>query len=106
MSAPARLIENAACLLPYCRVWKGDDTIPVEALRPGEMLRCGMEEARVKSVRTLQPRVRSLVTITYAADDLEGFLTLTDDHALQVRCGQRRCQSGSNRYLLSGLRRR
>ena len=85
MSAPARLIENAACLLPYCVVWKGDDTIPVEALRPGEMLRCGMEEARVKSVRTLQPRVRSLVTITYAADDLEGFLTLTDDHALRVR---------------------
>jgi hypothetical protein len=48
-----------------------------------------MEEARVKSVRTLQPRVRSLVTITYAADDLEGFLTLTDDHALKVRRGCR-----------------
>ena len=29
--------------------------------------------------------MRHLVTITYAAaDDLEGFLTLTDDHALQL----------------------
>jgi hypothetical protein len=62
----------------------------VETLRPGEMMRCGVAEARVKSVRTLQPRVRHLVTITYAAaDDLEGFLTLTDDHALQVRRGCR-----------------
>jgi len=61
----------------------------MKTLRPGEMFRCGMAEATVKSVRTLQPRVRNLVTITYAVDDLEGFLTLTDDHALQVRRGSR-----------------
>ena len=60
----------------------------VETLRPGETLRHGMAEATVKSVRTLQPRVRNLVTITYVTfEGLEGFLTLTDDHALQVRRG-------------------
>ena len=86
-SAPARLVENVACLLPDCHIWTGDFSTSMKTLRPGEMFRCGMAEATVKSVRTLQPRVRNLVTITYAVDDLEGFLTLTDDHALQVRCG-------------------
>jgi hypothetical protein len=87
-SAQGRFVENAVWFVPDCQVWIRDFTTSVETLRPGEELHCGTAVARIKSVKKLQARVRNLVTITYASDDLlHEALTLTDDHVLQVRRG-------------------